>query len=328
MRQDRSDADQHRKTVKKRMTKPERKAGPSAGERRPGMKLRQEKGERPRQKVQAGEKAGRGDVSPVKYRLTLEYDGTGYSGWQMQKNAKSIQGTLLRIAEDLLGGPVDIQGAGRTDAGVHALAQVAHMETTRRMPPRKLLEGLNDALPSSINILRVEEAPPLFHARHSAQLRSYLYVISGHRTAFGKRYVWWIRDHLELKKMQAASRLFAGFHDFSSFADKRMDKQAPPRVKVEATELHASGDLIFFRVTGSHFLWKMVRRMVGVMVEVGREKLDTSDVRQMLKSYSPEPARLTAPPSGLYLERVLYEGDSLQPLTLPLVPWFAIGLQK
>jgi tRNA pseudouridine38-40 synthase len=284
-----------------------------------------EKGKTLRKAKSSGERAGKGDSSPAKYKLILEYDGTGYSGWQMQKNAKSIQGTLLRVAEDLLGSPVDIQGAGRTDAGVHALAQVAHLETTKVMPPRKLREGLNDALPSSINILQVEEAAPLFHARHSARLRSYLYVISGQRTAFGKRYVWWVRDHLELKKMQAASELFAGFHDFSSFADKRLDRQAATRVKVESTELQASGNLIFFRVTGSHFLWKMVRRMVGVLVEVGRENLSPQDVRQMLKVPSDEPARLTAPPSGLFLEQVFYEGDSLKPRSLPLVPWFAIG---
>lgn len=275
----------------------------------------------------SGERNAKGDSTPVKYKLVLEYDGTGYSGWQMQKNAKSIQGTLIRVAEKILGSPVDIQGAGRTDAGVHALAQVAHLETSRKMPPRKLQENLNDELPSSINILRVEEAAPIFHARHSARLRSYLYVISGHRTAFGKRYVWWVRDHLELKKMQAASELFAGFHDFTSFADKRLDRQAPTQVKVETTELQASGDLIFFRVTGSHFLWKMVRRMVGVLVEVGRENLSLQDVRQMLKGPSDEPARLTAPPSGLFLEQVFYEGDSLTLRSLPPVPWFAIGRQ-
>jgi len=273
----------------------------------------------------SAERAAKGDSTPVKYKLILEYDGTGYSGWQMQKNAKSIQGTLIRVAEKILGSPVDIQGAGRTDAGVHALAQVAHLETTRKIPSRKLQENLNDELPSSINILRVEEAAPPFHARHSARLRSYLYVISGHRTAFGKRYVWWVRDHLELKKMQAASELFTGFHDFSSFADKRLDKQASTQVKVETTELQASGNLIFFRVTGSHFLWKMVRRMVGVLVEVGRENLSLQDVRQLLKVPSDEPARLTAPPSGLFLEQVFYEGDSLEPLPLPTVPWFTIG---
>lgn len=275
-----------------------------------------------------GEKSAKGDSSPAKYKLILEYDGTGYSGWQIQKNAKSIQGTLIRAAEELLGNPVDIQGSGRTDAGVHALAQVAHLETARRMPPRKLMESLNDALPAGINILQVEEAAPLFHARHSARLRSYLYVISGHRTAFGKRYVWWIRDHLQLKKMQAASELFAGFHDYSSFADKRLDRDADARVKVEVTELQNVGDLIFFRVAGSHFLWKMVRRMVGVMVEVGRENLTIQDVGKMLKSPSEIPARLTAPPSGLYLEQVLYEGDSLKPFALPLVPWFAISQRQ
>jgi len=270
------------------------------------------------------ERNGRG-TTPAKYKLVLEYDGTGYSGWQMQKNARSIQETLIRAAEKILGTRVDIQGAGRTDAGVHALGQVAHLETARKMPPRKLLENLNDALPSSINILQVEEAGPLFHARHSAQLRSYLYVLSGHRTAFGKRYVWWIRDHLDLKKMQAASQLFTGFQNFASFADKRIDRQTSTQVKIHALELQAVGDLVFFRVTGSHFLWKMVRRMVGVLVEVGRGNLSLQDVRQMLQSPSDEPARLTASPSGLFLEQIFYEGDTPKPLALPLTPWFAIG---
>jgi tRNA pseudouridine38-40 synthase len=256
------------------------------------------------------------------YRLTIEYDGTGYSGWQMQKNARSIQGTLIAAARELFGADVDIQGAGRTDAGVHALAQVAHLCAPRRLPPQSLLYGLNDLLPASINILRAEDAPPGFHARHSARARSYLYLLSRCRTAFGKRYVWWIKDDLDLGRMQSAADLFLGFHDFSSFADRRIDKHLPTEVQIDRTEIAAWGEMILFRIAGSHFLWKMVRRIVGILVEAGRGNLSQADVESLLTNSSTLPARCTAPPSGLFLAQVLYEGDRLAPLALPPFPIF------
>ncbi|MEI8172158.1 MAG: tRNA pseudouridine(38-40) synthase TruA [Deltaproteobacteria bacterium] len=248
-----------------------------------------------------------------KYKITLEYDGTSYRGWQTQKNARSVQETLADTAEKLFGAKVDIQGAGRTDAGVHALRQVAHMVTATSMLPRKIQEGLNDRLPSNINILRVEEVPVSFHARHYAVSRSYLYIISKHRTAFGKRYVWWVRDLLDMEKMRSACSLFEGFHDFASFADKRMDKDASTKVKLDVADIREAGDLIILRFVGSHFLWKMVRRMVGILVEVGRGNLSYDDVKNMLTRFSDLPAKHTAPPSGLFLERVLYEGDTEKP---------------
>jgi tRNA pseudouridine38-40 synthase len=253
----------------------------------------------------------------AKYKLTLEYDGTSYSGWQTQKNARSIQGTLIETARQLLGHDVDVQGAGRTDAGVHALAQVAHLETDKVLPPKKLLEGLNDRLPSNINVLRVEKVHARFHARHHALSRTYVYLVSRSRTAFGKRYVWWVRDSLDVEKMQAAGRLFEGMHDFVSFADKRFDKDTSTQVKIDRFEIVPLGGLIVFRLTGSHFLWKMVRRMVGVLVEVGRGKRTARDVEGMLKSFSEMPAQYTAPPSGLFLMQVRYEGDREEPLRLP-----------
>ncbi len=245
----------------------------------------------------------------IKYRLTIEYDGTGYRGWQIQENARTVQGTLLAAARELFGGPVEIQGSGRTDAGVHALGQAAHLVASRRMPPDRLRQGLNDLLPSGICILRAEETDPHFHARRDAVSRSYLYILSRERTAFGKRYVWWIRDRLDTRAMQSAARVFEGFHDFSSFADRRMDGKTSSRVKVESVAFHEQGDLILFRVRGSHFLWKMVRRMVGTMVEVGRGNLSEADLKRMLEERSDLPARLTAPPSGLFLEEVLYAGE-------------------
>jgi tRNA pseudouridine38-40 synthase len=253
-----------------------------------------------------------------KYKLVLEYDGTKYSGWQTQKNAKSIQGTLIAAAQNILGKTVDIQGAGRTDAGVHALAQVAHLETSQKINPDDLRMDLNDNLPASINILQVENAAPRFHARHHAVSRSYLYFIAKRRTAFAKRYVWWVKDKLDISKMQKALGIFQGFHNFISFADKRMDKDTSTEVNVEKVELTEFGDIIALRVVGSHFLWKMVRRIVGITAETGRGKITRGDIEKMLNSYSDIPARFTAPPSGLFLEKVLYEGDKLPPIKLPI----------
>ncbi|HUH66561.1 MAG TPA: tRNA pseudouridine(38-40) synthase TruA [Syntrophales bacterium] len=245
-----------------------------------------------------------------KYKITLEYDGTSYRGWQSQKNAKTVQDTLIHAAEKMFGVPVEIQGAGRTDAGVHALAQVAHLGSAKAMAPRKIMEGLNDLLPSNINILDVEEVSGSFHARHYAKARSYSYIISRHRTAFGKRYVWWVRDNLDVKKMQAAAHVFQGFHDFASFADKRMDKDTSTKVKLDTVAVTEADGLIVFRVVGSHFLWKMVRRIAGILVEVGRGNLSVAEVRPMLEGHSELPAKHTAPPSGLFLEHVFYEGES------------------
>jgi tRNA pseudouridine38-40 synthase len=268
--------------------------------------------------------AGRAERAAVssrcKYKLTLEYDGTGFSGWQTQTNARSVQGTLIDAARDLFGGAVDIQGAGRTDAGVHALAQVAHLDAPSRLAPQKILQGLNDLLPAPINILRVEEVPAGFHARHNARSRSYLYLISRTRTAFGKRYVWWVKDDLDCGRMAASVEAFRGFHDFASFADKRIDKHLSTDVRIERTDLTTWGEMIDFRIVGSHFLWKMVRRIVGIMVEAGRGRLSPADIERMLASGSPLPAQCTAPPSGLFLAQVLYEGDRLALLTLPSFP--------
>jgi len=254
-----------------------------------------------------------------KYKLTIEYDGTGYRGWQIQKNARSIQGTLIQAAQQLFGPDIDIQGAGRTDAGVHAMGQVAHLDAAREIPPQKIMTGLNDLLPSNINILSVEKVNARFHARHHALSRTYLYLISTCRTAFGKRYVWWVRDALNIQRMQTAGRLFQGFHDFASFADRRVDKDVSSRVKMDAVDVTSRESLIILRFSASHFLWRMVRRMAGVLVEVGRGNLALADVEKMLKQFSDVPAKWTAPPSGLFLMQVLYEGDRTETVRVPFL---------
>jgi tRNA pseudouridine38-40 synthase len=256
-----------------------------------------------------------------KYKLTIEYDGTGFSGWQTQTNARSIQGTLIDAARELFRGEVDLQGAGRTDAGVHALAQVAHLDAPCRISPERIRYGMNDLLPATINILRVEEVPAAFHARHLAHGRSYLYLISRVRTAFGKRYVWWVKDELDVGRMQAAAEVFRGFHDFASFADKRIDKHLSTTVDIVGVDLAQWDNLIVIRIVASHFLWKMVRRLVGIMAEAGRGRLSPAEIEEMLITTASNAAQYTAPPSGLFLAQVLYEGDRLGPLTLPAFPF-------
>lgn len=151
-------------------------------------------------------------------------------------------------------------------------------------------------------------------------MRSYLYVVAKQRTAFGKRYVWWVKDKLDMKLMLTVIDLFRGFHDFASFADKRRDKDVSTTVNLYSTELYECGNLIVFRIAGSHFLWKMVRRLVGITVEAGKGNLSVAAVKQMLTSFSELPAQLTAPGSGLFLEQVLYEGDRQQPQETPALP--------
>jgi tRNA pseudouridine38-40 synthase len=245
----------------------------------------------------------------VRFRLHLEYAGTRYSGWQVQKNARTVQGEIQQAVRKVTGcRELELYGSGRTDAGVHALLQVAHLDVATSLAPDALRYALNDALPADINVLSVERASHRFHARHGAVARSYLYQVSRRRTAFGKPLVWWVKDPLDVGRMREAAAAFVGTHDFQSFT-ARDREEGSTAVRVEKVEVGEDADLILIRVLGSHFIWKMVRRIVGVLVEVGRGSLSPAEAAGFLESPSPVPARLTAPPSGLFLERVLYEGD-------------------
>jgi tRNA pseudouridine38-40 synthase len=245
----------------------------------------------------------------VRFKLTIEYAGTRYSGWQAQKNARTVQGEIERAIRAATGArEFELYGSGRTDAGVHALAQVAHLDLTTQIPPDALLRRINDELPADINILRIQKVRHTFHARHSARSRSYIYQVARRRTAFAKPFVWWVKDDLDLTRMRAVASRLVGFHDFRSFSDDNPNEKST-KVNVDALEIHEAGALLLFRVAGSHFIWKMVRRLIGVIVEVGRGGLTVDDAVAMLSSDSDVPARLTAPASGLFLEQVTYEGD-------------------
>lgn len=244
----------------------------------------------------------------MRYKLLIEYDGSRFAGWQLQKNDRSIQGELIAAATALFGNPpLELYGSGRTDAGVHARGQVAHLEIRgeSRLRTDQIQMGLNDHLPHDINVLLVAKAAPRFHARFDAKERIYVYQISKRRDAFGKKHVWWVRDHLDVAAMKSAAALLVGFHNFRSFGSVP-DPTQSTMVEMNRVEITEDADRIYITISASHFLWKMVRRMVGVLVEVGRKNLSNADILRFLEQPSPEPARLTAPPSGLFLEEVKY----------------------
>jgi len=241
-----------------------------------------------------------------RFKLFIEYVGTRYSGWQKQENAKTIQGSILKAAQEVFGDAfIDVQGSGRTDSGVHALCQVAHFDVKTVLAPEIIRMKLNDMLPHDITILEVEKTNKEFHARHDATSRSYIYQISRRRTAFGKNFVWWIKDDLDFKKMESASKLFLGMNNYSSFSDDDPEEKST-KVLIDDIQLKEEGDLILIRIVGSHFIWKMVRRIVGILAEVGRGRKSEKDILFYLSNKTNEPAKFTAPPSGLFLESVSY----------------------
>ena len=248
-----------------------------------------------------------------RFRLVIEYAGTRYSGWQIQKNARTVQGEIDRaIRTAFRPREFELYGSGRTDAGVHALAQVAHLELYTPVAAEVLRRKLNDELPADIHIITADKAPHRFHARHDAVARSYLYQISRRRSAFGKPYVWWIKEPLDVGAMREAAGLFVGMKDFAGFTDDDPAEKSTV-VLVDSLEIAEAGALVLIRIQGSHFLWKMVRRIVGVLGAVGRRELAPRDAL----NDTVDVAAITAPAAGLFLEGVYYRGD---PGPGPLLP--------
>ena len=241
-----------------------------------------------------------------RFKLLIEYAGTRYSGWQIQKNARTVQGEIDQaVRQAFRPREFELYGAGRTDAGVHALAQVAHLELYTSTAPEQIRRKLNDELPADINIVAVDKVPHRFHARHDAVARSYLYQIARRRTAFGKPYVWWVKEPLDVAAMRDAAALFVGKKDFRGFTDDDPDEKSTI-VQVEALDIVEDGSLVLVRVQGSHFLWRMVRRIVGVLAAVGRGELRAAAALDA----GVDVAALTAPSAGLFLEGVYYQGDA------------------
>jgi tRNA pseudouridine38-40 synthase len=247
-----------------------------------------------------------------RYSLTVEFDGSAFSGWQKQKDARSVQGDLLKAAARVVpDGAIDLQGCGRTDAGVHALAYIAHLDIAGSIAADQLLTRLNEELPKDIAVLAIAGVADDFHARHSCLARSYLYQLRTRKSAFGKRNSWWLRDPLDIEAMRRAAAVMCGMHDFRSFAEKQELKRST-QVLVHAVQLHQRPGLILVRVVASHFLWRMVRRMVGVLVAVGSHQLDSDHLHHLVTGRAEQVPAVAAPAAGLFFERAFYAREELQ----------------
>ncbi len=243
-------------------------------------------------------------------RLVLEYDGSRYHGWQRQKNALTIQEVLETALHRLTGEPMKLLSSGRTDAGVHARGQVANFHTTSPIPLRAFLHGLNSLLPRDIAVLEAQEAAPDFHARYSAQAKTYEYRILNRplRSPLHHAFAWWLPEPLQLEAMQAAAAALVGEHDFSAFRASGGRPGSPRRTVLAAAWRQGPDGLLCFSITANGFLRGMVRSLVGTMVEIGQGRRPAADLKDLLESGNRHRAGATAPPQGLYLVDVVYEG--------------------
>jgi tRNA pseudouridine38-40 synthase len=260
------------------------------------------------------------------FKVTLAYDGTDFVGWQRQASGTSIQGLLEDALADLDGRAVTVIGAGRTDAGVHALGQVAAFSLQRAIAPDAVLRAVNARLPEAIRVVAAEQAPPGFHARFGARAKTYRYRIwnGAVMSPFERRYAWHVAGALDIDAMARAARAVEGRHDFAAFQAAGSETQTTERevfssrviagLKPCATEfsssgagLQACGRLIEYEITGDGFLRHMVRTIVGTLVEIGRGRRSAESMAGTIRSCDRAAAGATAPPGGLFLVAVSYE---------------------
>jgi tRNA pseudouridine38-40 synthase len=241
-------------------------------------------------------------------KLTIEYDGTNYLGWQVQPNGQTIQGVIQDCLKRLTGESSPLIGSGRTDAGVHALGQVAHFETKSKMDANTFQRALNGLLPEDIVIRRAEEVEAEFHARRSARSKVYEYRILNCTTppAIDRQYIWYVPQKVNWDEMKKATHSLVGEHDFSAFRSVGSSTRSSVRNILRADWKRDKEGLLRFEIEASGFLKQMVRAIVGTLVEVGREKISAQEFKRILESKDRKQAGPTAPAHGLFLKEVKY----------------------
>ncbi len=243
--------------------------------------------------------------------LTIQYDGTAYSGWQRQPNAVTVQGELERALKKICGGPVELQGTSRTDAGVHALGQRASFKGEFSIPTENIRRALNGILPPDIAIARVEEKPLEFHARFDAVGKTYRYQIddSGVKDPFTDRYHYVVRRGLDEDLMRKAAEGIIGTHDFAAFQATGGQPRETTVRTITGLEVWREGHAVIFEVTGDGFLYHMVRIIAGTLVEAGQGKIPPEEIPAIVGSCDRERAGHTAPAHGLFLKQIYYNED-------------------
>ncbi|MDF1526615.1 MAG: tRNA pseudouridine(38-40) synthase TruA [bacterium] len=239
-------------------------------------------------------------------KLTLEYDGTDFSGWQVQPDQRTVQGALQESLSNMMGSQIKVIGSGRTDAGVHAVEQVAHADVTRDIPATNIMMGLNSSLDRDVRVLECVDTEPAFHAQRSATGKTYRYIIlNGPRpTALDRYRVWYIRQPLDLEAMAQGAAHLIGEQDFAAF--KSAGDETTTVRTLRKVDIKKTGDHIVLLFEANGFLKHMVRNLTGALVEVGQGKLFPDDIRRLLLGRSRENAPKKAPPQGLTLMQVTY----------------------
>ncbi|NLC88046.1 MAG: tRNA pseudouridine(38-40) synthase TruA [Clostridiaceae bacterium] len=240
-------------------------------------------------------------------KLTIEYDGKDFNGWQKQPNKLNIQGEIERAIEEVTGEKVDLIASGRTDAGVHALAQSANFKTNSNIPVEKIPVALNTKLKKSIRIQDAKEVEEKFHSRYNCKQKTYKYIINNGEqgTAIYRNLEYFIPTKLNVEKMKTAINFFEGEHDFKGFKASGTSSKSSIR-KIYKTKVEKDGDRIIIQLTGNGFLYNMVRIISGTLVDVGLGKIDPEKIPEIIESKDRTKAGKTLPPYGLYLVKVEY----------------------
>ncbi len=241
-------------------------------------------------------------------KLTIEYDGKDFNGWQKQPNKLNIQGEIERAIEEITGEKVDLIASGRTDAGVHALAQMANFKTNSKLPVEKYPIALNTKLKKSIRIQKAEEVEENFHSRYHCKQKTYRYIInnSGQGSSIYRNLEYFIPNKLDVEKMQEAVKYFEGEHDFKAFKASGTSSKSSVRTIYKA-KVEKQGERIIIELTGNGFLYNMVRIIAGTLVEVGLGKIKPEEISEIIEKKERANAGKTLPPQGLYLVKVEYK---------------------
>ena len=241
-------------------------------------------------------------------KLTIEYDGKDFNGWQKQPTKLNIQGTIEQAIKIVTGEEVDLMASGRTDAGVHAFGQVANFKTNSNIPIEKIPIALNSNLKKSIRIISAEEVDERFHSRLTCKRKTYRYVINNSEfsSAIYRNLETHIPQKLDIEKMKQAAKYFEGEHDFKAFKASGTSSKSSVRTIYKA-EVYQEGDRIMIELTGNGFLYNMVRIIAGTLVEVGFGKIEPNTIPEIIENKKRENAGKTLPPNGLYLMKVIYD---------------------
>jgi tRNA pseudouridine38-40 synthase len=240
------------------------------------------------------------------YKLTLEYDGTDFAGWQRLENKRTVQDRIEAALKKVTGTEIEIIGSGRTDAGVHAKGQVANFKTAFASTPQSLLNALNAALPHDVKATAIEAVPENFHARFNATSRTYRYVITQTSSALLHRYAAFYPQTLNAQTLNACAGLFIGKHDFGSFAKVKSEAKSKLST-VTASHWHKKKNLLVYEITADRFLYGMVRLLVGTMLEAGAGRLSVEEFKTILDAKNVKLAKVAAKPEGLFLWHVSYK---------------------